>query len=167
MRNRRLAAINTEFASRNTAITRIANDFKRSESYVRGLLTSVSQFRAHRRPSLRRALLHPEGETKLLKDLQGKLKEDIEDGTVVMDDIDDTERKRLIDQLIEHQTEGYPWHDQGRTIGRKIDRKQVGLRTGRAGKTEPGGNRSSKMSFTERGRGKGGEGLNSLRMADV
>ncbi|KAK7007339.1 hypothetical protein R3P38DRAFT_2553698, partial [Favolaschia claudopus] len=110
MRSRRLdfnAAINAEFASRNTAITRIAKDFHRSESYIRGLLTSVSQFRAHRRPSLRRALLHqrwldlPEGD---LDKLQAELREDIEDGTVVIEDIDDTERKRLIDQLIEHRT---------------------------------------------------------------
>ncbi|KAK6992486.1 hypothetical protein R3P38DRAFT_2739770, partial [Favolaschia claudopus] len=113
MRSRRLdfnAAINAEFASRNAAITRIAKDFKRPESYIRGLLTSVSQFKTQRRPSLRRAIIHqrwldrPEGETKTLKELQDELKEDIADGTVVLEDIDTKERKRLIDQLTEHRT---------------------------------------------------------------
>ena len=51
-------AIDAEFANRNAAIARIAKDFGKKETYVRGLLSCISQFKSRRKPSLRQAVLH-------------------------------------------------------------------------------------------------------------
>jgi hypothetical protein len=51
-------AIDQEFTDRKAAIVRIAKEFGKKETYVLSLLSSISQFKTKRAPSLRNAVLH-------------------------------------------------------------------------------------------------------------
>ncbi|KAJ7083027.1 hypothetical protein C8R44DRAFT_746328 [Mycena epipterygia] len=130
-------AIDKEFSDRNAAVARIAQEFSKKESYVRGILCSISQFKSRRAPSLRNAVLHQrwldqdEGDKKDLHELRQDLAEDIEDGTIVLGDIDDEERQRLINQLLEHRMlkrRGV----RGTTKASQLDARQTASRIGDA-----------------------------------
>ncbi|KAF8190726.1 hypothetical protein K438DRAFT_1763168 [Mycena galopus ATCC 62051] len=102
-------AIDKEFSDRNASVARIAKEYSKKETYVRNILCSVSQFKTKRAPTLRNAVLHQrgleqaEGNKKTMLELRADLAENIEDGSLVLGDIEDKERDRLITQLLDHR----------------------------------------------------------------
>ncbi|KAJ7016147.1 hypothetical protein C8F04DRAFT_1282474 [Mycena alexandri] len=103
------AAIDAEFLRREEAIAEIAESSNRKPQYVRSLLSSASQYKATRKPSLRNAVIHqrcidqPEGSHKTLQEIREDLAEDERLGLFDLTRIDDDEKKRLIKQLLEHR----------------------------------------------------------------
>ncbi|KAJ7033784.1 hypothetical protein C8F04DRAFT_1260516 [Mycena alexandri] len=111
------AAIDAEFLRREEAIGEIAESSNRKPQYVRSLLSSASQYKATRKPSLRNAVIHqrcidqPEGSHKTLQEIREDLAEEIREdlaederlGLFDLTRIDDDEKKRLIKQLLEHR----------------------------------------------------------------
>ncbi|KAJ7094073.1 hypothetical protein B0H15DRAFT_799083 [Mycena belliarum] len=104
--------IDAHFAYRGAEIVRLAALHSVKEEVVRKLLCNATQLKRTRRPSLRNAFIHDlavkardAGDTKNLRDLQDDLADAIDDGDIVTDPelLDDNEKKRLIDQLIEHR----------------------------------------------------------------
>ncbi|KAF8137746.1 hypothetical protein K438DRAFT_1786392 [Mycena galopus ATCC 62051] len=97
------------FTEHDELVAALAKEFRKKERNVRALLCNETQYKTVRTPSLRNAVIHQrwrdlqeDGEVKRLQDICAELKEEIEDGTFSLDDIDDAEAKRLIKQLLEH-----------------------------------------------------------------
>ncbi|KAJ7019159.1 hypothetical protein C8F04DRAFT_1324250 [Mycena alexandri] len=103
------AAIDTEFTRRETVIMEIASMSNKKATYVRALLNSTSQFKAKRAPTLRNALLHqrwidrPEDSKKKLQEYREELAEDERLGLIDLGTIDEKEKERLLEQLMEHR----------------------------------------------------------------
>ncbi|KAF8203390.1 hypothetical protein K438DRAFT_1964868 [Mycena galopus ATCC 62051] len=98
------------FTQRDELVIALAKEFGKKERNVRALLCNETQFKTVRTPSLRNAVIHQrwrdlqeDGVVKRLQEIRAELKEEIEDGSFSLDDIDDTEAKRLIQQLLEHR----------------------------------------------------------------
>ncbi|KAF8194876.1 hypothetical protein K438DRAFT_1968823 [Mycena galopus ATCC 62051] len=98
------------FSDRDELVVALAKEFGKKERNVRALLCNETQYKAVRTPSLRNAVIHQrwrdlqeDGVVKRLQEIRAELKEEIEDGTFSLDDIDAEEAKRLINQLLEHR----------------------------------------------------------------
>ncbi|KAF8137740.1 hypothetical protein K438DRAFT_1996768 [Mycena galopus ATCC 62051] len=88
-------AIDCAFAERNKSIADIAKRYKKKESYVRRILCNTSQYKRRRRPTLRNAVIH-----QWWRDLQ---EEGMFSSLCAFSSIDNKERDRLINQLLEHR----------------------------------------------------------------
>ncbi|KAJ7472625.1 hypothetical protein FB451DRAFT_1469460 [Mycena latifolia] len=104
--------VDTYFIYRASEVTRLAVKHSVKEEVVRKLLCNVSQFKARWRPNLRNAIVHDlavkareAGDRKALNDLQEDLADAVEDGELTADAslMDEAEKKRLIDQLVEYR----------------------------------------------------------------
>ncbi|KAJ6602916.1 hypothetical protein B0H10DRAFT_1958057 [Mycena sp. CBHHK59/15] len=105
-------AIDAFFAYRQSEISRIAKEHGKSEKVVEGILCNKTQYKSTRAPSLRNAIIHDralkaqaEGNSKALRELQLDLQDDVDDGAaeVLAKNMDEAEKKRLINQLIEYR----------------------------------------------------------------
>ncbi|KAF8181229.1 hypothetical protein K438DRAFT_1768062 [Mycena galopus ATCC 62051] len=106
--------IDAYFAFRDAEVSRIAKAFGKTDRLVRGLLCNKTQFKAERKPSLHNAIMHDralkakESGAKVLEDYQEDLREDVEDGTAVVDaaSLGVDEVDRLMKQLaLKRETE--------------------------------------------------------------
>ncbi|KAF8141013.1 hypothetical protein K438DRAFT_1995399 [Mycena galopus ATCC 62051] len=98
------------FSDRDELVVALAKEFGKKERNVRALLCNETQYKTVRTPSLRNTVIHQrwrdlqeDGVVKHLQEIRAELKEEIEDGTFSLDDIDAEEAKRLINQLLEHR----------------------------------------------------------------
>ncbi|KAF8179788.1 hypothetical protein K438DRAFT_1977150 [Mycena galopus ATCC 62051] len=98
------------FAERDVLIAALAKEYGKKERNVRALLCNQTQYKAARRPSLRNAVVHQrwldlqeDGIVKGLQEIRAELKEEIEEGTFSLDDIEKDEATALINQLLEHR----------------------------------------------------------------
>ncbi|KAJ7315493.1 hypothetical protein DFH08DRAFT_971857 [Mycena albidolilacea] len=96
------------YTYRADKIADMALRFNKKEHEIRVLLCNTSQLKAHRKPSLRKAVLHQrsldlqeEGISKGLKELQADLDDDLESGAFTYSSVDKDEKLRLISQLLE------------------------------------------------------------------
>ncbi|KAJ7140735.1 hypothetical protein C8R44DRAFT_866432 [Mycena epipterygia] len=106
-------ALDAFFLYRNSETTRIAKENGRSETAIRAMLCNSSQFKATRAPNLRNAIIHDlslkkkaAGDTGVpLRELQEDLQDAIDEGQIkaLAATMDDEERNRVIDQLMEHR----------------------------------------------------------------
>ncbi|KAJ7101388.1 hypothetical protein B0H15DRAFT_991240 [Mycena belliarum] len=101
------------FAYRSSEISHMSTEHSVKEADVRKLLCNVSHYKHSRRPTLHNAILHDmalkaqeAGDAKAVPQLQEDLTEAVEAGTLVVDEdlLDDEEKKRLMDQLIEFRS---------------------------------------------------------------
>ncbi|KAF8132142.1 hypothetical protein K438DRAFT_1998698 [Mycena galopus ATCC 62051] len=106
--------IDAYFAFRDAEVSRIAKAFGKTDRLVRGLLCNKTQFKAERKPSLHNAIMHDralkakESGAKVLEDYQEELRDDVEDGTAVVDaaSLGVDEVDRLMKQLaLKRETE--------------------------------------------------------------
>ncbi|KAJ7713653.1 hypothetical protein B0H14DRAFT_3635976 [Mycena olivaceomarginata] len=91
-------------------IVDMALRFNKKEHEICVLLCNTNQLKAHRKPSVHKAVLHQrsldlqeEGITKGLKELEANLNNDLESGAFKYSSIDKDKKLRLINQLLEHR----------------------------------------------------------------
>ncbi|KAJ6628302.1 hypothetical protein B0H10DRAFT_1940499 [Mycena sp. CBHHK59/15] len=104
--------IDAFFAYRQSEISRITKEHGKSEKVVEGILCNKTQYKLTRAPSLRNAIIHDralkaqaKGNSKALRELQLDLQDDVDDGAVevLTENMDEAEKKHLINQLIEYR----------------------------------------------------------------
>ncbi|KAJ6533839.1 hypothetical protein B0H10DRAFT_2449501 [Mycena sp. CBHHK59/15] len=108
--------LDTFYAFRSAEITRIAKAHSKKEDAVRKLLSNATQYKVTRRPNLRNAIIHDRSRKakadgdygRIMSDLQGEVADDIEEGDyqLLKATMSAAEKKRLIDQLVEHRELG-------------------------------------------------------------
>ncbi|KAJ7748094.1 hypothetical protein B0H16DRAFT_1725705 [Mycena metata] len=129
------AAIDAEFLRREEVIADIVQSSQRKAVYIRSLLSSTSQYKATRKPSLRNTVIHdrcisqPEGSCKKLQEIRKELAEDEKLGLFDLTRLDTDEKKRLFRQLAEHRKvkrKGI----RGTTKAQQLDNTKTGLGIG-------------------------------------
>ncbi|KAJ7864215.1 hypothetical protein B0H14DRAFT_3604203 [Mycena olivaceomarginata] len=102
--------IDKAFEDRTKLIAKIAKDFEKPEHVIRAILSSACLLKMTRRPSLRRAVFHDrwkayqdDGISKSMEDIRQEVKDDIEDGSFSLKEIDALEETRLLNQLLHHR----------------------------------------------------------------
>ncbi|KAJ7766269.1 hypothetical protein B0H14DRAFT_3895178 [Mycena olivaceomarginata] len=84
-------------------------DFEKPEHVIRAILSSACPLKMTHRPSLRRAIIHDrhksyqdDGISRSMDEIRQELKDDIEDGSFSLKDLDPLEETRLLNQLLQH-----------------------------------------------------------------
>ncbi|KAJ7707051.1 hypothetical protein B0H14DRAFT_3643868 [Mycena olivaceomarginata] len=102
--------IDKAFEDHTKLIAKIVKDFEKLEHVIRAILSSACPLKMTHRPSLRRAVIHDrhksyqdDGISRSMDEIRQELKDDIEDGSFSLKDLDPLEETRLLNQLLQHR----------------------------------------------------------------
>ncbi|KAJ7898172.1 hypothetical protein B0H14DRAFT_2557214 [Mycena olivaceomarginata] len=102
--------INKAFEDRTKLIAKIAKDFEKPEHIICTILSSACPLKMTCRPSLRCAVIHDrhksyqdDGISRSMDEIRQELKDDIEDGSFSLKDLEPLEETHLLNQLLQHR----------------------------------------------------------------